>query len=91
MDLVGGLVGRRLRAKRPAIIFVAIGPRPHSGVVGGKAALKPELGDLAGQRRRDLLLGDGASALGPIARDVFLARAARDRFDQAAAAARARG
>ena len=36
-------------------------------------ALSVQLGDLALERRSDLLLGDGAGALGPIARDILFA------------------
>ena len=61
------------------------------GVVRGQPALEAELGDLAFERRSDVLLGDGAGALGPIAGDILFAGAPLDRFDQPAALARAFG
>ena len=44
--------------ERPAVVLLAVRPRPHAGVVGGHGSLRLQLGDLPLERRRDLLRRD---------------------------------
>ena len=77
VDLVGGHVGGGRARERPAIIFVAVGPRPHAGVVGGEPALQPKLASCRSSAGANFFLGDGAGALGAQLPGMFFSRVRR--------------
>jgi len=67
----------------PPIEVCASRPRRDAGIVGGRSALRLQLGELPLERRRDRLPDDRPGALLPVARDIR--RAPLDRLDQGAA------
>src|SRR3954447_16131715 len=89
MDLVGTHGGRGRSLERPAIIFVAMRPRPHTGDICGGCALGIELGDLALKRWSDLAGDDLASTRFPVAGNALRPGAPDERFDDASALCRA--
>ncbi len=79
--MVGG--GRGLQ--RPAVICLAIGPRPDAGDVRRNRAFGLQLVDLTLKRRCDLAGHDLAGTRVPVAGDVLRLRPADEQFYEAAA------
>jgi hypothetical protein len=76
VDFVRRHVGSGASAQRPGIIFFATRQLPDAGVAGRARLQRFQHGDLAIERRRDVLLGD-AGCIGREARAEVGARGAR--------------